>query len=45
MREAQNYLNKINNIDFGPSIEPKAILKYLNIFFNIYVNVIFILYK
>ncbi|VVC37186.1 Hypothetical protein CINCED_3A012310 [Cinara cedri] len=27
MREAKNYLNKINNIEFGPSVEPKAILK------------------
>lgn len=30
MREAKNYLSKINNIDFGPSIDPKAILKYFN---------------
>lgn len=27
MREAKNYLNKINNIDFGSTIEPKKILK------------------
>lgn len=27
MREAKNYLNKINNIEFGSSVEPKAILK------------------
>jgi len=33
MREAKNYLSKINNIDFGPSIDPKAILKYFKPFF------------
>lgn len=27
MREAKNYLSKINNIDFGLSVEPKDILK------------------
>jgi len=27
MREAKNYLSKINSIDFGPSIDPKTILK------------------
>ncbi|XP_025195973.1 laminin subunit alpha-1 [Melanaphis sacchari] len=27
MREAKNYLSKLNSIDFGPSIDPKAILK------------------
>jgi len=32
MREAKIYLSKINNIDFGPSLEPKEILKYLKTF-------------
>jgi hypothetical protein len=27
MREAKNYLNKLNSIDFGPTIEPQATLK------------------
>lgn len=35
MREAKNYLSKINSIDFGlhgSSVEPQEILKYFNIF-------------
>lgn len=33
MREAKNYLSKINNIDFDPSIDPNAILKYFKHYF------------
>lgn len=32
MREAKNYLSKLNSIDFGPTVEPKATLKYLENF-------------
>jgi len=51
MREAKNYLSKINSIDFGPSVDPNAILKYLfllnslyakTISFNIYEYIYFI---
>lgn len=33
MREAKNYLSKINSIEFGLSVEPKEILKYLKTHF------------
>lgn len=29
IQSANNYLNKLNNIKFGPIVEPRAILQYL----------------